>query len=480
MTTTQDLLGVIADLRQRLERAQGSAGGIGPVAAPACQHTEAEGLDRLRKKIAAANRDQHLLQSALRQAGSFADAGALPPHLTSRAARLVRQTRELLHQLKNFTGEPLLQQEAHAAALHYQDTVLLADLVLRTIQTLPEKTTLQLRHCSGIDVLLGLIRQRLGTLEVIVQRHQKEQRHLVDLADLLHRLHQGTLADVNPLFILAEELVADASEAQALTFVTTPGLDALQCLAAHCLTTARVIARVAREDAHWRSTLLQPVVAALVHDVGMLTVPADLLAQPGPLDSLQRGAIERHCRAGAQLLAEVGKSHPWLADAARNHHERLDGTGYPAGLNDVQIDPLARLLAVCDVYSALCAPRPHRAAFDTRAALLETHLLAEKGLLDRHYARLLLVLNSYPVGSAVELNDGSCGVVVAVEQAGAEVGRLARPVVAVLTDVSGVPLPHPRLLDLASCDDRHVQRSLTAEERAKLFGTSYPQYVSTS
>src|SRR5439155_20453691 len=115
-------------------------------------------------------------------------------------------------------------------------------------------------------------------------------------------------------------------------------------------------------------------------------------------------------------------------------HERLAGPGYPDGLIDAQILPLARLLAVCDAYAAACCWRPHRPARDTRTALTDVLLLAEQGVLDRHFAERLLQLSFYPVGSAVELADGSIGVVVAVPAGRRDLSAPARPVVALVVD----------------------------------------------
>jgi hypothetical protein len=167
----------------------------------------------------------------------------------------------------------------------------------------------------------------------------------------------------------------------------------------------------------------------------------------------------------------------WLARATAGHHERLDGTGYPAGLRDSQIEPLTRLLAVCDIYAAMCCPRPHRPALETRTALTDTLLLAEQGALDRFQAERLLVLSFYPVGTVVELADGATGVVVATHQDRRDLNALARPVVALLTTSQGQLLPAPRYLDLAECEGRSIVRSLPLAERRELLGRRYPEHI---
>src|SRR5205823_12838857 len=127
----------------------------------------------------------------------------------------------------------------------------------------------------------------------------------------------------------------------------------------------------------------------------------------------------------------------WLADATAGHHEHLDGTGYPNGVRELLLAPLTRLMAVCDVYAALCTPRPHRPARDPRTALTDTLLMAEKGFLDRFHAERLLQLSFYPIGSVVELAEGAVGVVVATHQGRRDLNLPARPVVQLITDARG-------------------------------------------
>jgi hypothetical protein len=161
---------------------------------------------------------------------------------------------------------------------------------------------------------------------------------------------------------------------------------------------------------------------------------------------------------------------------ALGHHERLDGTGYPDGLHAYQLPPLTRLLAVCDVYAAQCTPRPHRAAPGTRAALADTLVLAEQGLLDRSHAEGLLHLGFYPVGSSVELADGAIGVVAAAPDP-RDLSSPGRPVVMVLLDAQGAPLTPPRHLDLARCDRHSIVRTLSAAERRGLLGAQFPEWA---
>ncbi len=219
------------------------------------------------------------------------------------------------------------------------------------------------------------------------------------------------------------------------------------------------------------------MLAALLHDVGMLGVPGEVLARADKLDRDARRLVEAHCVVGAQMVGSLFPDLPWLGEAVAGHHERLDGTGYPDGLKGLRIRALPRLLAVCDVYAALCCPRPHRPAVSTRTAMADTLLLAEHGQLDHHHAECLLSLSFYPVGSVVELADGGLGVVVATPGPGQDVNSPARPVVALLTDPQGETLARPHHLDLSHSQRHSIVRSLSSGERVETLGRRFPQWA---
>ena len=312
------------------------------------------------------------------------------------------------------------------------------------------------------------------TLSAGVERHRQEAGRVARLAALLTDLDSGQKIDKQPFLELAEEVLNDAQEGGPLRFLEGDPRRPAHFIACHSLTTARVLGRIIRHDPELRGRPLDVLLAALVHDAGMLRVPPALLAHPGPLDEEQRRAVESHCHSGVTLVGPLLLDAPWLAEAVGGHHERLDGTGYPDGLREFRIKPLTRLLAVGDVYASFCTNRAHRPARETRTALTDTLLLAEQGQLDRHYAECLLHLSFYPTGSIVELADGAVGVVVATPQPRRDLSSPARPVVALLTDTRGQPLPLPHHVDLAQCDSPSIVRTLSPTESRDLLGAALP------
>ncbi|MEN6465779.1 MAG: HD domain-containing phosphohydrolase, partial [Syntrophaceae bacterium] len=110
--------------------------------------------------------------------------------------------------------------------------------------------------------------------------------------------------------------------------------------------------------------------AGIVHDIGKLTVPSEILNKPGLLSFLELSLIKEHAQSGYDILKNV--KSPWpLADIVHQHHERIDGSGYPQRLRGEEIMMEARILAVADVIEAMCSHRPYRPAAGIDAALEE-------------------------------------------------------------------------------------------------------------
>lgn len=110
--------------------------------------------------------------------------------------------------------------------------------------------------------------------------------------------------------------------------------------------------------------------AATVHDLGKIQVPAEILAKPGRLTDIEFSLIKVHPEAGFDILKDV--KFPWpIADIVRQHHERLDGSGYPQGLLDGNILLESRIMAVADVVEAMASHRPYRPALGIEVALKE-------------------------------------------------------------------------------------------------------------
>jgi HD-GYP domain-containing protein (c-di-GMP phosphodiesterase class II) len=107
-----------------------------------------------------------------------------------------------------------------------------------------------------------------------------------------------------------------------------------------------------------------------LHDIGKIAIPAEILSRPGRLSELEFDMVKRHTVVGGDILSNA--SLPWpIAEVAVQHHERLDGSGYPQGLRGNAIALPARIIAVADVVEAMTQHRPYRAGLGIDAALAE-------------------------------------------------------------------------------------------------------------
>jgi len=116
--------------------------------------------------------------------------------------------------------------------------------------------------------------------------------------------------------------------------------------------------------------------AGIIHDIGKISVPAEILSKPGILSSIEISLIRVHSQSGYDILKDVGLPYP-IAEIALQHHERLDGSGYPQGLKNGQILLEARIISIADVVEAIASYRPYRPALGIDVALEEIEKNAE-------------------------------------------------------------------------------------------------------
>ena len=133
--------------------------------------------------------------------------------------------------------------------------------------------------------------------------------------------------------------------------------------------------------------------AGPMHDIGKTCVPLEILLKAQPLNAEEHAYLKHHSVAGYALLAYYLRDPRCLAaKAARDHHERRNGTGYPRGIK--LRDPMIEIIMACDVFDALISPRPYRPqSYDTRTALEELTGMADEGALDHDVVRALVSVN---------------------------------------------------------------------------------------
>jgi len=286
--------------------------------------------------------------------------------------RLVAETCKHLGVIARETGDlpraDVLLRRAYEEAVAREDQLLAAE-------AMRELAELHLRTARNREALQALsVSHRLFT-------HLHAQQDLEDVGRRLRSL---------------ENRFHDAVQSWAQTIESKDSYTL-----GHCERVADYACALAVEFGLDEATLFWFRVGALLHDVGKIVVPVDILNKPGALSPEERRIMEGHPVAGVELLADV--EFPWdVIPMIRGHHERWDGHGYPDALAGEAIPLAARILCVADVYDALTTARPYRKAF-TRADALRL-MQADTG---RQFdpdvlARFIALIRNENAGSATD------------------------------------------------------------------------------
>lgn len=152
-------------------------------------------------------------------------------------------------------------------------------------------------------------------------------------------------------------------------------------------------------------------IAGLLHDIGKTKIPGEILNKPGRLTDEEFSVMKKHALFGYQLLQEKEELSPGILLGVLQHHEKLNGHGYPLGVIQSKINPYARIISTADIYDALVTERPYKKAFSPRDAVEMIMSMTDELDIDVMKSFLASVI-LYPVGSNVKLSNGEMARVV--------------------------------------------------------------------
>lgn len=193
-----------------------------------------------------------------------------------------------------------------------------------------------------------------------------------------------------------------------------------------------------------RAQLHELGIGAVLHDIGKARVPETIVTKPGKLDAAEMEEMKRHTIYGFEALRAIRTFSLLSAHVAFQHHERLDGSGYPRGLRSEEIHVYARICAVCDVFDALSSDRPYRKAAHPLEAISQLNEGAGEKFDSAVVREFTRVIAPYPVASLVRLSTGEMAVVKSIRTASPR-----RPLVRVFRDAQGNSVKDGREIDLS-------------------------------
>lgn len=210
-----------------------------------------------------------------------------------------------------------------------------------------------------------------------------------------------------------------------------------------------------------RDELMTLGLGSLLHDVGKSRIPLDVLLKPGALSKQEFEEMKRHTDQGFQLLKDEPNLPLVVAHCAFQHHERLDGSGYPRGIRGQEIHEYAKWIGIVDSYDAMTSHRVYRNAMLPHQAV-ELLYAGSDTLYDTDMLSLFRdKVAIYPVGMTVKLSSGQSGVIVDVNTA-----TLHRPIIRILTNEGGEELASPYDMDLSKHLSVMISRVLTHDSAA--------------
>lgn len=153
--------------------------------------------------------------------------------------------------------------------------------------------------------------------------------------------------------------------------------------------------------------ILAAGMGALLHDVGMFSLPPDVIFKDGPLSKDDWILVKEHPDRGVEEVSRLEGIHASSIRAIRQHQERMDGSGYPLGLSGDSIDPISRLVMICDVYDAMISSRPWRKRIGMERDTLRMMVNHSTGRLDPDMMQeFIKIIPFFPPGIRVELSNG--------------------------------------------------------------------------
>lgn len=429
---------------------------------PCLDHRLWELRRKVRQRAAASAQDLETLTDQVVQLDDDRDSTEL---LTVQAAGLIRRFEERLESLRDLERRSTLDvAEAGLGPAPLERAINLAELGLRLIHEAGQSPTRQVRMLPALEEIDRHLIVLTGETADRFHAAGTRREQINDLRVLHRRVVAGELPDFDRLGSLAAQIIATIEREYYPALEISASADPGKVVAEHALNVAQLTAFLAHGDVGWRAHRQSLVIAALLADVGMLRLSPGYFSQSDPLTADQIIELQRHPLYAQMTVEQAPGFDAQFSTAVAMHHERLDGSGYPAGLTADQIPAAGRLLAVADALASRRRPRLDRPAPSQKDALTEMLADADAGRLDRAWVGMLLNLSLYPVGALVELSTGELARVVAGQQTNGNPALGAMPIVRLERDGAGQPIHVPLYRNLAQQPHCRIVREMSPFE----------------
>ena len=253
--------------------------------------------------------------------------------------------------------------------------------------------------------------QRAALDEEVRRAHKLCARSKSAVVAMFSEVRMGQAIDAGQVVALVEEISASVLRNPNALISLARLKNSDEYTYMHSVAVCALMIALARQLGLAEEQVREAGMAGLLHDIGKMMIPDDILNKPGKLTDSEFDTVRSHPLAGGKILMDSQQVSAMVLDVCLHHHEKVDGSGYPHRLKGDQISLFAKMGAVCDVYDAITSDRPYKNGWDPAESIRK---MAEwcKGHFDEAvFKAFVKSVGIYPTGSLVRLESGKLGVV---------------------------------------------------------------------
>ena len=277
------------------------------------------------------------------------------------------------------------------------------------------------------------------------------------MQDLMGDIRLGKQVDVERVEPISEQLVESVFRNKDALVSLSRIKDKDHYTFMHSVSVAGLMITFSRAMGFDMSLIKEIAIGGMLHDVGKMMTPNNVLNKPGKLDDSEFKIMKSHVVYSRELLEGKPGITQAALDVAAMHHERIDGTGYPLGLKGDEISQVGQMSTIVDVYDALTSVRVYKSAWEPNLALKKLLEWSDHHFNPELVKQYIRCLGIYPIGTLVELDSGNIAIV--IEQGEKD---LLNPFVRIVYNIKKKGIVPVSELDLSKTDD-HIVRSVSPQ-----------------
>jgi HD-GYP domain-containing protein (c-di-GMP phosphodiesterase class II) len=259
----------------------------------------------------------------------------------------------------------------------------------------------------------------------------------------MHDIQIGKGLQIEAVESVVEDLVESIIRHPGALQLVSRMREADESTYTHALQVAVLLASFGRELGFSRDELTHLGQVGMLLDIGKLRIDRRILNKRSNLTPKEFDEIKRHVEYSLEIIEASAVVHPDVVTGVAQHHERLNGSGYPRGLRDAEISPIGKMAGIVDAFSALTSIRPHADPISPYSAMQQLQSWVDTYFNSGLVELFIQAIGIFPVGTLVELSNGELAVV--LEQSRP---RRLKPKVLVISAPDKTPLANPFVLDL--------------------------------